>query len=599
MAQYLAKYFREFKDDERGSFSLFMIIIFTTMVLIGGAAIDLARYDTVRSTFQSNLDRSVLAAASMRQTQSPAAVVQDYMNKVDALSSYNVSMDAKNTSVSLTGRHVSATATAVLGTYFLKIAGIDTINVVAASQASEEIPNLEISLVLDVSGSMSGSKITSMKLAANQFIDEVINPDGSSLTAISVVPYSTNVSVPQSMWDLYKTEGLTTKSRCMIFPDADFSKAGIDINVTQRQLPYYSFPGGFQSGLDFSNCKTDTYAEIMPFETSAETLQYKINSLQASGNTATHIGAKWGAALLDPMARPITANMGGKVVGLPADYGQAGVKKIMVVMTDGQNTNHYDLFDHYRSGGSDMYYVSEITKVCGSGDTDHDSGDDSGSDDKSHDDGKDKSHDDGKDKSHDDNKDKSHGDNKDKSHDDGKDKSHDDGDSDDDGDKDKCHGDDETVTIDNSGYYIYNPDDGKYYKVDAGYSLGTQFDTLPGDPSAAEGSNGYQRRLPWGEVWEIISVSGYAKTIGIQSSSIEKKYATADQADANMLASCSAAKNKGVVVYSIAFSAPTHAQDLLKNCATSLSTYYDAKTSDIATVFASIAMSIQKLKLTQ
>ncbi len=598
MVQHLTRYFKDFKDDERGAFSIFMIVIFTTMVLIGGAAIDLARYETVRSTLQYNLDRSVLAAASMRQTQSPAAVVNDYMSKVDALSSYNVSMDAKNTSVSSTGRHVSATATAVLGTYFLKIAGIDTLNVVAASQAAEETPNLEISLVLDISGSMSGSKISSMKTAANKFIDTVINPDDSSLTVISVVPYATNVSVPKSMWDLYKTEGLTTKSRCMIFPAADFLKTGIDTNVVQRQLPYYSFRGGFQSGLDFGSCNTEKYAEIMPFETSAKALQDKINSLRAAGYTAAHIGTKWGTALLDPLARPIATDMGGKVSGLPVDYSQAGVKKIMVVMTDGQNTKHYDLYDYYRSGGSDMYYVTEITKLCGKDDSDHDSGDNSDDNDKS-DSGDDKSDNDKKKKkSHSDKKTKKSDGGDDKS-DSGDDKSDSGDDSDDDGDTDKCQGKDGTVTIDNSGYYIHNPDNGKYYKVDSGYSLGKPFNTLPGNASASVGSNGYQRQLSWAEVWENISTKGYAKTIGIKSSSIEKKYATAAQADANMLASCNAAKNKGVVVYTIAFKAPTHAQNLLKGCATSLSTYYDAKTSNIETVFASIAMSIQKLKLTQ
>ena len=154
MVQYFGKYIANFKRDERGAFSIFMVGIFTTLILVAGAAIDYVRFEAVRSSIQYNLDRAVLAAASMRQTQDPETVVLDYMSKVETLSSFNVVIDQANTSVTVTGRRVAASATANLSTYFLRIAGINTLDVNATSQASEIIPNIEISLVLDVSGSM-------------------------------------------------------------------------------------------------------------------------------------------------------------------------------------------------------------------------------------------------------------------------------------------------------------------------------------------------------------------------------------------------------------------------------------------------------------
>jgi len=71
MVQYLSRLFTNFKRDERGAFSVFIIGIFTTMILVAGAAIDFVRFEAVRSSIQYNLDRAVLAAASMRQTQLP------------------------------------------------------------------------------------------------------------------------------------------------------------------------------------------------------------------------------------------------------------------------------------------------------------------------------------------------------------------------------------------------------------------------------------------------------------------------------------------------------------------------------------------------
>ncbi len=538
MVQYISKRITEFKRDERGVFSLFVIMIFTTMILMGGAAIDVVRYETVRSSIQYNLDRAVLAAASLRQTSDPQTVVADYMSKVDTLTNFSVDIDDANTEVSLTARRVSATATASLNTYFLGIIGIGSLEVAVESRASEEIPNLEISLVLDVSGSMGGSKISTLKTAVNTFVDTVIDPATESLTSVSIVPYSTNVSLPESMWDLYNTEEFSDYSHCMIFESADFGSAAISTTTEQRQLPPYSWVGGFQSGLSFTDCRNDAYAQVMPFSTSVSDLQTKINSLVAQGSTAAHIGTKWGVALLDPASRVIGADIGGEVATVPEAYSEPGVLKVLVVMTDGENQDHYDLFEHYRTGAtSDMYSVLERWAECY-------------------------------------------------------------------GNPNNWrvwyfvnHGSYSSVCeyVEEEKYYIYRPDNNRYYKVGGGPSS----TTLAGNNAATAGQVGYRYNFTWTEVWENISSGRYASTIGKSWWEIEEKFATKSEADSQMLASCDAAKNNGIVVYSIAFSAPAHAQTLLQNCATSLNNYYPASTADIASVFASIAVSVQKLKLTQ
>jgi 7-keto-8-aminopelargonate synthetase-like enzyme len=62
---------------------------------------------------------------------------------------------------------------------------------------------------------------------------------------------------------------------------------------------------------------------------------------------------------------------------------------------------------------------------------------------------------------------------------------------------------------------------------------------------------------------------------------------------------CNAAKSAGVVVYGIAFEAPTNGQTQIRNCATSDAHYYDAQGLAIKTVFQSIANQISDLRLTQ
>jgi hypothetical protein len=337
----------------------------------------------------------------------------------------------------------------------------------------------------------------------------------------------------------------------MLFNDADFSSAAIDPATAQRQLPYYSWRNQLASNstLDYSDCRGavagGSYADIMPYSTSVSDLQAKINSLVATGATAAHIGTKWGVALLDPAANVIGADMGGDVAAIPAAYAEPGVLKVLVVMTDGQNTDHYELYDDYRSGASDMYSVIE--------------------------------------------------------------------------DQAQCYGDPNHSYVwyfenqlnvypwlaDYCGYvqgtnnYIYRPDNAKYYKVGNGSSQGSQYNNLPGNNAATAGNVGYRYNYTWSEVWEFMSTGAFATTINKKWDDIEQTFATASQADTQMTSSCTIAKNRGVVVYTIAFSAPSHAQTLLQGCATSLNNYYDVDTTDIASAFSAIAVSIQKLKLTQ
>ena len=265
------------------------------------------------------------------------------------------------------------------------------------------------------------------------------------------------------------------------------------------------------------------YAEIMPLSTSKSDLHAKIDMLNANDetggdNTAGHIGTKWGVALLDPEANIIGLDLGGDVSVAPTPYLERGVLKVMVVMTDGQNTNHYDLYDDNRTEGSTLYAVLE---------------------------------------------------------------------------------DPSTNTYQD---YVYKGDEetGLFYEVNGDSSLGDSFATLPGNSSATENLTGHQSRYSWPEVWEKMSTEGYARMMSQNFYDFENTYSSSTEVDTQMNNACTAAKDNGILVYTISFKASPHqAKTLFKNCATVDGYYFDVDDLDIGTAFASIAMSIQKLKLTQ
>ncbi|MEM6374258.1 MAG: hypothetical protein AAF727_15995, partial [Pseudomonadota bacterium] len=70
--------------------------------------------------------------------------------------------------------------------------------------------------------------------------------------------------------------------------------------------------------------------------------------------------------LLDPSSRPVVNKMitakevGGGVAGFPLEYGRADSKKYLIVMSDGANTQHWDLKPGFRTGPSPIFKLSGI-----------------------------------------------------------------------------------------------------------------------------------------------------------------------------------------------------------------------------------------------
>lgn len=74
--------------------------------------------------------------------------------------------------------------------------GVNELHSAQAGRAEERRTNVEISLVLDLSGSMnSGLKLPRLKSAAAEFIESMLNEDQGDKVSISVVPYNGQVYI--------------------------------------------------------------------------------------------------------------------------------------------------------------------------------------------------------------------------------------------------------------------------------------------------------------------------------------------------------------------------------------------------------------------
>jgi uncharacterized protein YegL len=365
---------RRFGEAEDGNLTIFSITLFMLMMMIGGVAIDMMRFENNRVMLQNTLDRSTLAAAAMSQKLTPTSVVQDYFLKA-GLSSFLTNVTVTN---GLSFRNVKAKAEAITETPFLGTVGVNSLSATGWSEAEQRINNIEISLVLDVSGSMaSNGKITNLKNAAKEFVDTVLLTDTEKKISIAIVPFNGQVNMTQTFrskfnatnnpnvanmncFDLpasaYTTLEMSTSAPMSMTANAD------TLSSTSTAVGFLS-PTNSQALQDPSNvwCMPSTKNVIVPPTNVVSDLKNAIDNFQATGATSINAGMKWGTSLLDSSMKSLFTSMIGQgqmppeLASRPAFYADTDSMKVVILMTDGEHWAEERVPEAYKSGNSPIY----------------------------------------------------------------------------------------------------------------------------------------------------------------------------------------------------------------------------------------------------
>ena len=555
----LQRHLQAFRDDESGVIVAFSVWFMLLILFVGALGVDVMRFESQRTRLQSALDQAVLAAADLDQKSPAASVVADYFDK------FNVDAELTSTIVDegLNYRNVQATARQIVPTQLLHMLNVDEMIAPAASEAEERVEGIEISMVLDVSGSMAGTRIQRLQPAAIEFVDTVLALSDAEDVSISIVPYATQVGAGESLLEEFRTSEGQDYSHCINFDSDDFDTTAMaplangshTYKATQHFDPWYEVEDSY--GLTYPNtnttgttrkrtgkytlpvCPNYEHSQILPLTNNTTLLYGRINGLVAGGNTSSDIGVKWGAALLDPSLQPVVTNLIAKgevqsvFGGLPRAYSDPDSIKVMVVMADGQNTSQYYMRDEFRSGDSNVWYDPEHDRYA---------------------------------------------------------------------------------VYYNSRYYYQNQS-GNYsistsYREWSlndinknGWSNSSNYD--PND-DRLDGSlqvNGFFR-LSNQELFarasnEWIDDVLYKYIGSYNWDSSPRTYVGSTTKDNRMQDTCDAAKNAGVVIYTIGFEAGSHGEDELEDCASSPSHFFDVEGTEISEAFSAIAQSISQLKLIQ
>jgi Flp pilus assembly protein TadG len=367
---------KAFHRDESGVMAVQVLFFFFMMLLVGGVAVDLMRFEQRRVALVQTMDRATLAAASLENVLTPEDVVNSYFET----SGIGETLDSITVDQGMNSRTVRAKATVKSDNYFMSMVDVPYLETQNMSEAEQRVTNVEIAMVLDVSGSMANtpSRITNLKSAGQEFIDTVLDQDTENKISISIVPYNGQVNLgPQlfSKFTVTNTHG-TANSFCIDLPTSTYSTTSISRSTGFPQTPhvdswsssstsnsYATMEGPTVSNGLFSNmwCQPNAANFVSVHRNNRVQLKAQIANLVAVGATSIDLGMKWGTMLLDPASRSIVTELSGAgqvpayFASRPANFGDPETLKVIVLMTDGENFTQERHGDAYRTGQSNIW----------------------------------------------------------------------------------------------------------------------------------------------------------------------------------------------------------------------------------------------------
>ncbi len=162
------------------------------LLMAVGSAVDLNYMSSKRADYQNLADLAVLAAArSGEEKKSELLKIAE-----DAIAANNFSGETLETTVEVTkeGR-LQVNVTGKYNTMIMGIFGKSELDVDVVAEAPLAINEpVDIALVLDITGSMDGDKIASLKTAAKALVDQIDGYDNSAIR-MSVIPFREYVNV--------------------------------------------------------------------------------------------------------------------------------------------------------------------------------------------------------------------------------------------------------------------------------------------------------------------------------------------------------------------------------------------------------------------
>ncbi|HZZ79710.1 MAG TPA: ubiquitin-activating E1 FCCH domain-containing protein, partial [Gemmataceae bacterium] len=199
---------KRFRKDERGVFGVIFGLIAVVLVALAGCVVDFSYMQTVRSRAQNALDSSALALQAKMSTLTDDQIKSQAQSLlVERLADSKITATVIGVTKNVNAGTLDLNATIAVPTIFVQLVGVRTLNAQLKTEVTQNSSNLEVSLALDLTGSMteltSGSnpvtKIQALKDATHNIINLLVQdtqpPTAQTYTRMAMAPYSYGVNV--------------------------------------------------------------------------------------------------------------------------------------------------------------------------------------------------------------------------------------------------------------------------------------------------------------------------------------------------------------------------------------------------------------------
>jgi len=398
----LCRHVSKIRSDRSGNVAMMFALLVIPLTGAIGLAIDMGRVYHVAMHTQGALDAAALAAgrvAQVEKTDTTAKASKSASAYFDQAKPTDVVQTSIVFSPNTQQTEFTVTATSWVKTPFLSVLKLfnyrgsaedapaackdsyyacTKVTSTATAQIclncsdvgggnADDGTNLEISMMLDVTGSMAGDKIVDLQVAAKDLIDIVVWGDQSKYTskvalapfapAVNVGDYFTKITGKSDREDNDGSSGKNinypatclnskgnVKSSCSSDSKyntpkyiAKYAKCVVErsglLNLftytdAAPVLNYLPTWNDAQSSMS-KNCTPG--ATVVPLTSDRTKLKDTIDGFQASGTTAGQLGTAFAWYLLSPNWSNVWP-----VESTPAPYGTPKLKKIAILMTDGE-----------------------------------------------------------------------------------------------------------------------------------------------------------------------------------------------------------------------------------------------------------------------
>jgi Flp pilus assembly protein TadG len=372
--------------DQSGSVAL--IFAFSSLVLFGmtGGAIDYARWFNLSTKTHAALDAAVLAggrAAQVAEGDPAAAAVTAAREYFNTMKPSLLGSTEANFTVIEGNTVIRGVVSGALSTTLLKVVGIPSLPLAIQTEAvlaagGNAETSLELSLMLDITGSMQGHKIDDMKDAAKDLVDIVVWADQTKFTSrIAIAPFAPRVNVgtlagPVTGLPASKLVSGTRRYLKPCVTEREGTQAFTDAAPAMgAYVRAYMADNNVNTSGNYVNTGicTDPSADeqIVPLTNDKSALKGRIELLRANGSTAGQLGIAWAWYLISPKWTALLPE-----ASAPAPYtllkttgptSRNQLKKIAVLMTDGE-FNTYGAINYGDGSAMSATVSANAVKIC-------------------------------------------------------------------------------------------------------------------------------------------------------------------------------------------------------------------------------------------